>query len=89
MRIAHRVLAASALALPLVIGGATIAAADASHVPTANYDHGAFVVGPDGSALHFIDVKFGPDGASYLEGALVIGPDGVAGAFTETGIHGG
>ncbi|MFJ2864300.1 hypothetical protein [Kitasatospora sp. NPDC087314] len=85
MRTAYRVLAVSALALPLVVGGATIASAD-SPVPTANFDHGAFSVGPNGSALHVTDVDFGPGGASYLNAFLVIGPDGVAGDFTETGI---
>ncbi|MEU9619939.1 MULTISPECIES: hypothetical protein [unclassified Streptomyces] len=88
MRTAHRILAVSALCLPLVIGGATIASADETpvNVPTANFNHGAFSVGPNGSALHTTDVDFGPDGASFLEGVLVIGPHGVGGSFTETGI---
>ncbi|MFI9332458.1 hypothetical protein ACIGZJ_33620 [Kitasatospora sp. NPDC052868] len=85
MRIVHRVLAASAIAIPLVIGGASIASADTG-VPHANFDQGAFSVGPNGSALHITDVQFGPDGATFLDAILVIGPTGVAGTFTETGI---
>ncbi|MEV7777623.1 hypothetical protein [Kitasatospora sp. NPDC088351] len=89
MRTAHRVLAVSALALPLVIGGATVASATESvHVPNANFTQGAFAVGPNGSAIHFTDVDFGPNGATFFEGTLVIGPTGVAGNFTETGIGG-
>ncbi|MEV7780226.1 hypothetical protein [Kitasatospora sp. NPDC088351] len=90
MRTVHRVLAVSALSLPLVIGGATIASAhEADHIPVANFDKGAFAVGPNGSAIQITDVDFGPDGASFLSAALAIGANGVGGNFTETGISGG
>ncbi|MEV7782839.1 hypothetical protein [Kitasatospora sp. NPDC088351] len=90
MRTVHRVLAVSAIALPLVIGGATIASAhDGSPVPNANFDQGAFAVGPNGSAAQLTDVDFGPGGASFLSAALAIGANGVGGNFTETGISPG
>ncbi|MER5350326.1 hypothetical protein ABT093_08330 [Kitasatospora sp. NPDC002551] len=83
----HRILAASAIVLPLAVCGATAASADAEGaVPVAHFDKGAFTVGPDGSALHVIEVKYGPDGASYFEGTLVISEDGVSGSFVDTGI---
>ncbi|WP_371515193.1 hypothetical protein [Kitasatospora sp. NBC_01300] len=87
MRTARRVLTVSALCLPIVLGGATIASADTpDNIPSLNYDHGAFSVGPNGSALHITDVQFGPDGASFLDAAVAVGPNGVAGYATETGI---
>ncbi|MED7951677.1 MULTISPECIES: hypothetical protein [unclassified Streptomyces] len=88
MRTMHRILAATAVVLPLAVCGATVASADAAGdaVPVAHFDKGSFAVGPDGSALHLTSVHFGPDGASYFDGILVIGQHGVAGTFTDTGI---
>ncbi|MFB7472269.1 hypothetical protein [Kitasatospora sp. NPDC056184] len=90
MRTMHRILAVSAVVLPLAVCGATAASADAGAddvvVPVAHFDKGAFTVGPDGSALHVTEVKFGPEGASYFEGTLVISEDGVSGSFVDTGI---
>ncbi|WP_380278592.1 hypothetical protein [Kitasatospora purpeofusca] len=88
MRTMHRFLAVSAVVLPLAVCGATSAFADAEGepVPVAHFDKGAFTAGPEGSALHIVEAKFGPDGASFFEGTLAVSEHGVSGSFVDTGI---
>lgn len=85
MRAIKRVLAVGALAAPLVIGCAGLAAADDG--VGAHFDHGQFVANEEGAGLADVSSHVSPDCVDHIKGWVFAGDDGVDGSFTESGAH--
>ncbi|XVV07514.1 hypothetical protein ACQPW3_19890 [Actinosynnema sp. CA-248983] len=78
MRTLHRLVAAGALAAPLLIAGAGLASAD------AGYGQQTSVAGPNGAWTHTVVAFADDDGNAFFhEHAAAAGPDG-AGSFSTT-----
>ncbi|WP_309111241.1 hypothetical protein [Saccharothrix sp.] len=78
MRTLHRLVAAGALAAPLLIAGAGLASADAA------YGQQTAVAGPNGAWTHTVVAFADDDGNTFFhEHAAAAGPDG-AGSFSTT-----
>ncbi|GAA3587182.1 hypothetical protein GCM10022222_84790 [Amycolatopsis ultiminotia] len=89
MRTIRRVVAASAIALPLTIGAAGLASAD-------TYDQNTVSVGADGATVHNVHSSTGQDGrgtnsgggASYEQNNSTAGPDGASSDRTNANADG-
>ncbi|WP_316520387.1 hypothetical protein [Kitasatospora brasiliensis] len=83
MRSLKRVLAASALAVPLVIGCAGLASA--AEGLDANYSAGQFVVNKDGAGVLGTNSVLNSDGVQHAEMLIWADNEGISGAFTGAG----
>ncbi|MFD8483925.1 hypothetical protein [Kitasatospora sp. NPDC059673] len=91
MRSLKRVLAAGAIAVPLVIGCAGLASAHEGHEehegPSAHWGQSQFVANEEGAGLAESFSVVGPDGVEHGTRWIWAGDDGVFGSFTEAGAH--
>ncbi|GAA2985771.1 hypothetical protein [Kitasatospora sp. NPDC006786] len=83
MRALKRVLAVSALTVPLVIGAAGLASAHGSI--DANYGKGFFTANENGAGLAAVESHVGPDGVEHADFWIWADDNGVTGSFTGSG----
>ncbi|MFB7122350.1 hypothetical protein [Kitasatospora sp. NPDC056273] len=83
MRALKRVLAASALTVPLVIGAAGIASAQEGL--DANFGKGQFVVNQNGAGVADTNSTVNSDGLQHTDFWIWSDDTGVSGAFTGSG----
>lgn len=83
MRSLIRLAVAGAVALPIVIGAAGVASAD------AEYDYNAVAAGPEGAAVHVVQSGADENGDAYFyEQWIAAGHDGAGVAETGAWVHG-
>jgi hypothetical protein len=89
MRMIRRTLAASALALPLIVGAAGIASADTypDHDGGAHYTNTSTSAGPDGAASDSTSSHANDWGSTYDHQATWAGAHGAGTASTHSGAH--
>ncbi|MFJ9691837.1 hypothetical protein [Kitasatospora sp. NPDC101183] len=85
MRTVRRVLAVSALTVPLVIGCAGLASAHEGI--EANFGKGYFTVGPNGAGVAGVESHVGPDGVSHADFWIWADDNGTSGSFTGSGAN--
>ncbi|MEV7554001.1 hypothetical protein AB0N89_30660 [Amycolatopsis sp. NPDC089917] len=82
MRTIRRTIAASALALPLMIGAAGVASAD-------SFGSTEVQAGPDGAATHSVQSDTHRGSSSFHENSSAAGPDGAGSSETHSSTGGG
>ncbi|SOB78623.1 MULTISPECIES: hypothetical protein [unclassified Streptomyces] len=83
MRALKRVLAVSALTVPLVIGCAGLASAQEGL--DANFGKGYFTANQNGAGVAAVESHVGPDGISHADFWILADDNGVTGSFTGSG----
>ncbi|MFF4925946.1 hypothetical protein DR950_31785 [Kitasatospora xanthocidica] len=83
MRVLKRVLAVSALTVPLVIGAAGLASAHGG--VDAAWGQGFFTAGPDGAGVAGAESSVSPEGVSHADFGIWSDDEGVTGGFTGSG----